>query len=148
MKTTNNLILVMVVAGTLLGSTAVVILQQQQAYAPRDCPGCVISQFKQATHELEKNVITAVSEGNPDEVGEDIESFALFMRSLHLPPDPTIDALIANYEDGVMRIFAHPPPTGDKHAQHDQIKEFKQLTKEFERQMFQQILQQLTQGGG
>jgi hypothetical protein len=94
---------------------------------------------------LEKNVITAVSEGNPDEVGDDIETFALFMRSLPVPPSPTIDALIANYEDGVMRIFSSPPPEGDKQAQHDQIQEFKQLTKDFER-MFQQILQQLTQG--
>src|SRR5262245_21192196 len=138
-------IIAILVAGAITGAIA---FNGQQAYAPRNCGGCVISQFTQATHELERNVITAVSEGNPDEVGEDIETFALFMRSLPLPPDPTIDALIANYEDGVMRIFAHPPPTGDKHAQHDQIKEFKQLTKEFERQMFQQILQQLTQGGG
>ncbi|HEY7109796.1 MAG TPA: Hsp20/alpha crystallin family protein [Nitrososphaeraceae archaeon] len=142
MKTTDNLILVMVVAGTLLGSTAVVILQQQQVYAPRECGGCVISQFKQAAHEFEKNVITAVTVGNPDEVDDDLEKFALFMRSLPLPPDPTIDALIANYENGVMRIFSTPPPDDGK--PHEQIKEFKQLTKDFERQIFQQILQQQT----
>jgi hypothetical protein len=81
---------------------------------PEIVQSCVISQFKQATHEFERNVITAVSEGNPDEVGEDIEVFALFMRSLPLPPDPTLDALIANYEDGVMRIFSAPlPDDGD-----------------------------------
>jgi len=41
-------------------------------------------------------------------------------------PDPALDILIANYEDGVGRILAQPPPDDGK--PHDQIKEFKQLT--------------------
>jgi hypothetical protein len=109
--------------------------QHQQAYAPRDCGQCV--EFKKMTHEFEKTVITAVSVGNPDEIEGDLDAFVLFMRSPMFPPDPALDTLIANYEDGVMRIFSNPPPDDGK--PHDQIKEFRQLTKAFEQGSINQL---------
>ncbi len=83
------------------------------------------------THEFEKTVITAVSVGNLDEVDGDLDAFVIFMRSPMFPPDPALNTLITNYEDGVLRIFSAPPPDDGK--PHDQIKEFKQLTHTFEK---------------
>jgi len=95
-----------------------------QVSAPRNCGSCV--EFIKGTHEFEKNMIIAISEGTADDGdNEDLEKFALFMRST-FAPDPALDNLIANYEDGVGRILAQPPPDDGK--PHDHIKEFKQLT--------------------
>jgi len=55
------------VTSVLLGAAAATNLQQ--VYTPRVCPGC--TEFKKMTHEFEKDVITAVSVGNPDTVDED-----------------------------------------------------------------------------
>jgi hypothetical protein len=120
--------LAVLVSVTLIGSiAATTLLLQQEASA------IIINykDFKKMTHEFEKTVITAVSVGNPDEVSGDLDSFVIFMRSPMFPPDPALNALIANYEDGVTRIFSNPPPDDGK--PHDQIKEFKQLTHAFEK---------------
>lgn len=131
MKTFTSLtILSILVLGAITGTVA---LNAQQAYAPRTCAGCLISEFKKDTHEFEKSVIIALD--NPDTTQADI-------RELHkvwedgllriLPTDPVLVGLLQTYEDDIIFLFEDPFPLPGKQGLHDQIKEFKQLTKDFE----------------
>lgn len=67
--------------------TAVIIIGMvttsiQQVSAPRDCAGCTV--FKKLTHEFEKNVIDAVTTGDPN----------------------LISGLLKQYNQDVLDIFA------------------------------------------
>jgi hypothetical protein len=126
MKTIRISIMAIAAALTLFMTIGMLSIQyQQQVWSPRNCGGCV--EFIKMTHEFEKNMVTAISEGTGDEGdNDDLESFVLFMRST-FTPDPALDNLIANYEEGVGSILTQPPPDDGK--PHDQIKEFKQLTR-------------------
>jgi hypothetical protein len=82
-------LLAIVTAAAVVGMVTVGL---QQAYAPRDCPGCM-PQFKKLTNEFEKAVIGLV--GNPNE----------------LPPSPAVSELHRVYTDGALRIFLGGPDT-------------------------------------
>ncbi len=77
MKPAITLITIVLVA-TIIGTVAVNI---QQVSAPRDCGQCVI--FKTLTHEFEKAVIDAATNGDPD----------------------TISSLLGQYNQDVLDIF-------------------------------------------
>jgi hypothetical protein len=121
---------------------ALSIQYQQQIWAPRSCAGCVISLFKQTTHEFEKNVISLV--GNPNEgpqphLRELLDAYVQDVNRIFLGGPDTIPGLVEQYKQAVLPIFEIPPPDGDKQAQHDQIKEFRQLTKAFEQGSINQL---------
>jgi len=124
---------------------ALSIQYQQQVWAPRNCGQCV--EFKKLTHEFEKNVIgdPNISQGPQPHLRDLLDAYVLEVNQLFRGGPDTIPGLLEQYRSDVLAVFINPPEP-DKQAQHDQIKEFKQLTKDFERQIFQQILQQQTQG--
>jgi hypothetical protein len=130
-KVKNKLVLVILSAVILVIPVGISTLQEQQAYAPRECPGC--GEFKKLTREFEKAVIGAV--GNPDtsttirvlagEYSEEAEPLLLG------GPD-TLPRLLEQYQQEVLEVFQNPPDP-DKQQQHDQINEFKELTRAFEK---------------
>ena len=122
-------ILAIAVALTLVGSLGVLTLQQ--AYAPRNCGQCV--EFKKMTHEFEKSVIGLV--GNPNEgpiphLRELVDAYAQEFNRILLGGPDTLPGLLEQYQQSVLAVFINPPDP-DKQAQHDQIKEFRQLTQDF-----------------
>ena len=133
LKTINFSLLAIVAAAILVIPLSISSFQQQQAYAPRDCPTCV--QFKKLTHEFEKSVIGLV--GNPDEgpqphLRELVDAYGLEVNRIFLGGPDTLPELLATYQLAVLAVFQNPPDP-DKQQQHDQIKEFRQLTHAFEK---------------
>ena len=120
----------MVAAMAILGT---VMINVQTISAPRDCGSCI--EFKKLTHEFEKSVIGLV--GNPNEgpqphLRELLDTYDQKVVRLFFT-DPWLDQvrpLLQTYEQDVLAVFTQPPEP-DKHQLHDQIKEFRQLTKAF-----------------
>jgi hypothetical protein len=113
---------------TLVGSVlATAILLQQQASA------IVINwkDFKELTHEFEKNVINAI--GDPNISPQPRELLVGYVSDVNtiFVGDPNIDLLLQSYKENVTTIFDQSPPEPDKQNLHDQINEFKQLTHTF-----------------
>ncbi len=82
MKSRLTLILAILAAATVIGMVTTSI---QQASAPRGCGSCI--QFKKLTHEFEKTVIDAASNGDPN----------------------TIPGLLDQYSQDVLRTFELTP---------------------------------------
>jgi hypothetical protein len=127
---TSTTLLAILVSGAITG---IITLNVQQVYAPRSCAGCV--EFKKLTHELEKNVIDLIgdpNQGPQPHLRELLDTFDQKVVRL-LFTDPWLDqvrTLLQTYEQDVLAVFTQPPEP-DKHQLHDQIKEFRQLTKAF-----------------
>jgi hypothetical protein len=140
MKVMRISMLAVLVTVTLIGSIAAATIPlQQQAYAPRNCGGCV--EFKKTTHELEKSVINAI--GDPDITPGPRELLSAYVDDVNrifLGGPDTIPGLLEQYELAVLAVF-QAPPEPDKQAQHDQIKEFRQLTNGFEKGVLCLIIQ-------
>ncbi len=133
LKTLNLSLLAIMATAIILVPLSISSFQQQQAYAPRDCPSC--GEFKKLTHELEKNVIGLV--GNPNEgpiphLRELVDAYAQDVNRIFLGGPDTLPELLAQYQQEVLAVFQNPPDP-DKQQQHDQIKEFRQLTHTFEK---------------
>jgi hypothetical protein len=111
--------------------TGIIALNAQQVYAPRSCAGCV--EFKKLTHEFEKNVIgdPNIFQGPAPHLRELLDAYVQDVMRTFLGGPDTIPGLLEQYQSDVLAVFQNPPEP-DKQAQHDQIKEFKQLTKDFE----------------
>lgn len=69
----------LVIAITIAG---MLIVNAQQVSAPRDCGSCV--QFKKLTHEFEKAVIEAATNGDPNTIPSLLEQYASDVRALDL----------------------------------------------------------------
>ncbi len=74
--------------------------------------------------------------GNPDEgpephLREVVDAYARDVTQIFLGGPDTIPGLLEQYQLAVLAVFQNPPD-GDKQGLHDQIKEFRQLTKDFE----------------
>jgi len=110
----------------------------QQAYAPRDCPGCL--EFKKLTHEFEKNVIgdPNISQGPAPHLRELLDAYVDDVNGIFLGGPDTIPVLLEQYHQAVLAVFINPPDP-DKQQQHDQIKEFKDLTHTFEKAVIGEI---------
>ncbi|HEY7109977.1 MAG TPA: hypothetical protein VH415_11135 [Nitrososphaeraceae archaeon] len=136
MKRTHSLISTILVATTVI---AIITINVQVVSAPRTCGGCV--EFKKLTHEFEKNVIgdPNIFQGPAPHLRELLDAYAQDVMRIFLGGPDTLPELLAQYQQDVLRIFEIPPPDGDKQAQHDQIKEFKQLTKAFEQGSINQL---------
>jgi hypothetical protein len=74
-------ILAMLTAVAIIG---MVTLNIQQVSAPRDCAGCTA--FKKLTHEFEKNVINAATNGDLDTIPSLLEQYNEDVRALDLIP--------------------------------------------------------------
>ena len=117
--------LAVLVTVTLIGSilaTAIPLQQRASAFEIKD--------FKKLTHEFEKNVIN--SQWNPGDsppLRELVYAYALNVMRLQ-PPDPVLGWLEV-YQEGILTLFEHSPPSGHKPVLNDQIKEFRQLTHSF-----------------
>jgi hypothetical protein len=128
-------ILAIMAALILIWSVGALSIQyQQQVWAPRECGGCV--EFKKLTHEFEKNVIgdPGISQGPAPHLRELLDAYNEKVVQLFFT-DPWLDqvrTLLQGYEQDVLAVFQNPPEP-DKQAQHDQIKEFRGLTHDFEK---------------
>lgn len=56
------------------------IVNTQQVSAPRRCGGCAV--FKKLTHEFEKNVIDAATNGDPNTIPGLLEQYNQDVRAL------------------------------------------------------------------
>ena len=136
MKLTTTPLLAIVTAAVVIGMVTVNI---QQVYAPRDCPGCI--QLKKLTHEFEKSVIGLVgnsNEGPEPHLRELLDAYAQEVDRIFLGGPDTLPELLAQYQREVLAVFQNPPEP-DKQQLHDQVKEFRQLTKEFEQGSINQL---------
>jgi hypothetical protein len=128
MKSFTMPLLAIVTAAVVVGMVTIGI---QQAYAPRDCPGCVA--FKKLTHEFEKNVIYAVGDPNispgPREL---LSAYVDDVNRMCLGGPDTIPELLEQYQRAVLAVF-QAPPEPERQEQHEQVKEFRQLTHGFEK---------------
>jgi hypothetical protein len=111
-------------ASVLIGTIAAAN-QQQQASAFE------IKDFKKLTHAFEKNVISGVwNPGDSPPIRELVDAYGLGVMRLQ-PPDPVPGWLVV-YQEGIFTLFEHSP-SGHKPVLNDQIKEFRQLTHDFEK---------------
>jgi hypothetical protein len=119
-------IFALVLTSVLICSMAATNLQQ--VYAPRTCGEC-IPDFKQTTHEFEKNVINAIGDpGISPQPRELLVGYLGDVNSIFLGGPDTIPALLQSYERDVTNLFHTPPPEPDK-----QVKDFRGLTHDFEK---------------
>ncbi len=126
-------ILAIVVALTLIGAGGVLTLQyQQHAFAFGFVERQQIGEFKKLTHEFEKAVVgdPNISQGPAPHLRELLDAYAQDVRRIFLGGPDTIPELLATYQQDVLAVF-QAPPEPEKQAHHDQIKEFKQLTHDF-----------------
>jgi hypothetical protein len=126
MKSFNVPLLAIVAAAVVVG---MVTVGMQQTYAPRTCAGC--GEFKKLTHEYEKNVINAIGDPSPGP-RELLSAYVDDVNRIFLGGPDTIPGLAEQYQSALLAVFTQPPEP-DKQAQHDQIKEFRQLTLAFEK---------------
>ena len=90
--------------------------------------------WRKMTHDFEKNVISGQwNPGDTPPIRELLDAYVQDVTRIFLGGPDTIPALLQSYERDVTSIFDTAPPEGDKRAQHDQIKEFRQLTNDFEK---------------
>ena len=128
MKSFTVPLLAIVAAALVMG---MVTVGMQQTYAPRDCGQCV--EFKKLTHEYEKNVINAIGDpGISPGPRELLSAYVDDVNRIFLGGPDTIPGLAEQYQSALLAVFTQPPEP-DKQAQHDQIKEFRQLTLAFEK---------------
>ena len=80
MKSTHS-IMAILAAIVIIG---IVTTSVQQAYAPRGCSGCTA--FKKLTHEFEKDVIDAATNGDPNTIPTLLEQYNEDVRALDLTP--------------------------------------------------------------
>jgi len=73
---------VLIVASVLIGAVAATNIHQVSA--PRQCAGCTA--FKKLTHEFEKAVIDAATNGDPNTIPGLLEQYSEDVRALHLAP--------------------------------------------------------------
>jgi hypothetical protein len=127
MKSFTVPLLAIVAAAMVMG---IVTVGMQQTYAPRDCGSCVA--FKKLTHEYEKNVINAIGDPNispgPREL---LSAYVDDVIRIFLGGPDTIPGLLEQYQTAVLAVLQNPPDP-DKQEKNEQIKEFRQLTKDFE----------------
>jgi hypothetical protein len=128
MKSNYTPIWVILAAAAIIG---IVTLNAHQVAAPRDCGQCV--QFKKLTHEFEKAVIgdQDISQGPIPHLRELLDAYAQDVNRIFLGGPDTIPGLLEQYQQAVLAVF-QTPPEPEKQQLHDQIKEFRQLTKDFE----------------
>ena len=79
MKRIGSLILTVIVATALLSAVATVT---QSASAPRGCGSCTA--FKKLTHEFEKAVIEAATNGDPNTIPGLLDQYSEDVRALDL----------------------------------------------------------------
>ena len=72
-----TLVLKIVLAGATIGFGNI---NYTQASAPRECGGCTA--FKKLTHEFEKNVIEAATNGDPNTIPGLLEQYSADVRAL------------------------------------------------------------------
>ena len=90
-------------------------------------------EFKKLTHEFEKNVISGQwNPGDTPPIRVLVDDYGQDIMDIFLGGPDTIPGLLEQYQLAVLAVFT-PPPEPDKQAQHDQIKEFRQLTHAFEK---------------
>ena len=89
------------------------------------------SQFRQLTGQFKTDIIDAVLVAPPegDKVLRVLNAYGDGVERIFLGGP----GLLEQYQQAVLRIFAQPPPEGDKRAQHDLIIEFRLLTHAFEK---------------
>lgn len=116
--------LAVLVTVTLIGSIGALSLQQQAS-------AFEIKDFNKLTHEFEKNVISGQwNPGDSPPLRELVDAYVLDVMRLQ-PPDPVPGWLVL-YQEGIFTLFEHSP-SGHKPVLLDQIKEFRQLTHDFEK---------------
>jgi hypothetical protein len=116
--------LAVLVTVSLIGSIGALSLQQQAS-------GFEIKDFNKLTHEFEKNVISGQwNPGDSPPLRELVDAYGLDVMRLQ-PPDPVPGWLVL-YQEGIFTLFEHSP-SGHKPVLLDQIKEFRQLTHDFEK---------------
>ncbi len=69
---------------TVVALAGIVTISIQQVSAPRECGGCTA--FKKLTHEFEKNVIEAATNGDPNTIRALLEQYNQDVRALDLIP--------------------------------------------------------------
>jgi hypothetical protein len=109
----------------------VVATNLQHVYAQIDPGNFVV--WKKTTHEFEKGVIAAIDD--PENIPDALNAYSLDVLQI-FSGDPNIDqvrTLLQSYERDVTTIFDQTPPMPDKHAQLDQIKDFRAITHDYEK---------------
>jgi hypothetical protein len=128
MKIGTKLLAVVLASGLLV---AVIATNLQHVYAQID-PGNFVL-WKKTTHEFEKNVINAIGDpGLSPGPRELLSAYVDDVNRIFLGGPVTIPGLLEQYQLAVSAVLSQPPEP-DKQAQHDQIKEFRQLTHAFEK---------------
>ena len=74
-------ILIILIAIVVVG---VITVNIHQVAAPRNCGGCVA--FKKLTHEFEKAVLDAATNGDPNQIAGLLEQYNEDVRALDLTP--------------------------------------------------------------
>lgn len=111
---------------TLIGSIGAISLQQQAS-------AFEINDFKKLTHEFEKNVINGVwNPGDSPPLREMVDAYGLDVMRIFLGGPDAIPGWLVVYQEGIFELFEHSP-SGHKPVLNDQIKEFRQLTHDFEK---------------
>ena len=124
MRNIFTLSLAVLVTVTLIGSIGAISLQQQAS-------AFEIKDFTKLTHEFEKNVISGQwNPGDSPPIRELVDAYGLDVMRLQ-PPDP-VPGWLVMYQEGIFTLFEHLP-SGHKSVLLDQIKEFRQLTHDFEK---------------
>jgi hypothetical protein len=142
-KVKNKLVLVILSAVILVIPVGISTLQEQQAYAPRECPGCGL--FLKVTAQFERDVGQAILEFSVENHPNNIP-YADFKKLtgqfktdflnelLQTQPEPDrLQSILDSYIEEFDRIFLGVPEPLQE-AVNDPA------------QMFQQIMQQVTQG--
>jgi hypothetical protein len=89
--------------------------------------------WRKTTHDFEKNVIQAVGDPNiSPQPRELLDAYAQEVTRIFLGGPDTIPGLLEQYQLAVLAVFVSPPEP-DKQQQHDQKKEFRELTRAFEK---------------
>ncbi len=93
-----------------------------------------IGEFKKLTHEFEKVVVgdPNISQGPIPHLRELLDAYARDVTQIFLGGPDTLPGLLEQYQLAVLAVFQSPPDP-DKQQQHDQIKEFRELTHAFEK---------------
>ena len=99
------------------------------------------SQFRQLTGQFKTDIIDAelVAPPEGDKVLRLLNAYGDGVERIFLGGPDTIPGLLEQYQQAVLRVFAQPPPEGDKRVQHDQIIGFRLLTHAFEKAVISAI---------
>jgi hypothetical protein len=132
MKSLMTPLLTIVTTAVVIGMVTVGIQQHASAFGFVERQQ--IGEFKKLTHDFEKNVIgdPNVSQGPQPHLRELLDAYANDVTQIFLGGPDTIPGLLEQYQLAVLAVFVQPPEP-DKQQKHDQIQEFRQLTKAFEK---------------